>query len=108
MRIKVLLLTVLLAAVSNTNVFSQDMETKKTVTPQGVVENVHKAAELLKTKGKEGLEILATLSMNLTQATPTSLSLMWKKALWFPIQGFRSAMAATSVSIWIGQGNIMA
>ena len=51
-------MTVLLAAVSNTNVFSQDMETKKTVTPQGVVENVHKAAELLKTKGKEGLEIL--------------------------------------------------
>ena len=34
------------------------METKKTVTPQEVVENVHKAAELLKTQGKEGLEIL--------------------------------------------------
>ncbi len=41
MRIKVLLMTVLLVAVSNTNVFSQDMETKKTVTPQEVVENVH-------------------------------------------------------------------
>ena len=51
-------MTVLLVAVSNTNVFSQDMETKKTVTPQEVVENVHKAAELLKTKGKEGLEML--------------------------------------------------
>lgn len=58
MRIKVLLMTVLLVAVSNINVFSQDMETKKTVTPQEVVENVHKAAELLKTKGKEGLEML--------------------------------------------------
>lgn len=41
MRIKVLLMTVLLVAVSNTNVFSQGMETKKTVTPQEVVENVH-------------------------------------------------------------------
>ena len=58
MRIKVLIMTALLVAVSNTNVFSQDMETKKTVTPQEVVENVHKAAELLKTKGKEGLEML--------------------------------------------------
>ena len=51
-------MTVLLVAVSNTNVFSQDMETKKTVTPQEVVGNVHKAAKLLKTKGKEGLEML--------------------------------------------------
>ena len=41
MRIKVLLMTVLLVAASNTNVFSQGMKTKKTVTPQEVVENVH-------------------------------------------------------------------
>ena len=34
------------------------MEEKKTVTPQEVVRNVRKAAELLKTQGKEGLEIL--------------------------------------------------
>lgn len=58
MSIKVLIMTALLVAASNTNVFSQGMETKKTVTPQEVVENVHKAAELLKTQGKEGLEIL--------------------------------------------------
>ena len=32
MRIKVLLMTVLLVAVSNTNAFSQGMETKKIVT----------------------------------------------------------------------------
>ena len=58
MRIKVLLMAALLVAVGNTNVFSQDMEEKKTVTPQEVVRNVRKAAELLKTQGKEGLEIL--------------------------------------------------
>ena len=48
-------MTILLVAASNTNVFSQGMEIKKTVTPQEVVENVHKAAELLKTQGKEGI-----------------------------------------------------
>ena len=72
-------MTALLVAASNTNVFSQDMETKKTVTPQEVVENVHKAAELLKTqgpKGKRALGFCVTLSMNLTLAMPTSLSLM--------------------------------
>ena len=58
MRIKVLLMAALLVAVGNTNVFSQGMEEKKTVTPQEVVRNVRKAAELLKTQGKEGLEIL--------------------------------------------------
>ena len=58
MRIKVLIMAALLLAASNTNVFSQGMETKKTVTLQEVVENVHKAAELLKAQGKEGLEIL--------------------------------------------------
>ncbi len=51
MRIKVLIITALLVATSNTNAFSQGMETKKTVTPQEMVENVHKAAELLKTQG---------------------------------------------------------
>lgn len=58
MRIKVLLMAALLVAVGNINVFSQGMEEKKTVTPQEVVRNVRKAAELLKTQGKEGLEIL--------------------------------------------------
>ncbi len=37
-------MTILLVAVSNTNVFSQGMEEKKTVTPQEVVRNVRKAA----------------------------------------------------------------
>ena len=39
-------MTAILVAKSSTNIFSQGMETKKTVTPQEVVENVHKAAEL--------------------------------------------------------------
>ena len=34
------------------------MEEKKTVTPQEVVRNVRKAAELLKIQGKEGIGIL--------------------------------------------------
>ena len=58
MRIKVLLMAALLVTVGNTNVFSQGMEEKKTVIPQEVVRNVRKAAELLKTQGKKGLEIL--------------------------------------------------
>ena len=58
MRIKVLLMAALLVTVGNTNVFSQGMEEKKTVIPQEVVRNVRKAAELLKTQGKKGLELL--------------------------------------------------
>ena len=61
-------MTILLVAVSNTNVFSQDMETKKTVTPQEVVENVHKAAELLKIQGKEEyLKLAAALKTELAK-----------------------------------------
>lgn len=58
MRAKTLLMAILI--VSSINVFSQNrMETKKNVTPQMVVENVHKAAELLKTQGETGLKIVS-------------------------------------------------
>jgi hypothetical protein len=48
--------------VSSLNAFSQnksDMETKENVTPRQVVENVRKAAELLKEKGESGLKIVS-------------------------------------------------
>lgn len=35
------------------------METKENVTPQQVIENVHKAAEILKQQGEAGLKILS-------------------------------------------------
>ncbi|RKU67577.1 antibiotic biosynthesis monooxygenase [Parabacteroides sp. AF17-3] len=58
MRAKTLLTAILI--VSSINVFSQNrMETKKNVTPQMVVENVHKAAKLLKTQGETGLKIVS-------------------------------------------------
>ena len=58
MRAKTLLTTILI--VSSINVFSQNrMETKKNVTPQMVVENVRKAAELLKKQGETGLKIVS-------------------------------------------------
>lgn len=58
MRVKTLLTAILI--VSSINVFSQNrMETKKNVTPQMVVENVHKAADLLKTQGEIGLKIVS-------------------------------------------------
>lgn len=58
MRVKTLLTAILI--VSSINVFSQNrMRTKKNVTPQMVVENVHKAAKLLKTQGETGLKIVS-------------------------------------------------
>lgn len=55
MRAKTLLTAILI--VSSINVFSQNrMKTKKNVTPQMVVENVRKAAELLKKQGETGLK----------------------------------------------------
>lgn len=50
MKMKALLLTVVLT-VGSLNVFcksNSNMETKENVTPQQVIENVHKAAEILK------------------------------------------------------------
>lgn len=58
MRAKTLLTAILI--VSSINVFSQNrMKTKKNVTPQMVVENVRKAAELLKKQGETGLKIVS-------------------------------------------------
>ena len=58
MRVKTLLTAILI--VSSINVFSQNrMKTKKNVTPQMIVENVHKAAKLLKTQGETGLKIVS-------------------------------------------------
>ena len=54
MRIKVLIMTALLVAASNTNVSSQDMETKKTVTPQESKEHIVVLFEVKpKKEGKE-------------------------------------------------------
>ncbi len=55
------LLTVVLT-VGSLNVFcksNSNMETKENVTPQQVIENVHKAAEILKQQGEAGLKILS-------------------------------------------------
>lgn len=58
MRAKTLLTAILI--VSSINVFSQNrMETKRNVTPQMVVENVRKAAEVIKTQGEIGLKIVS-------------------------------------------------
>ena len=61
MKMKALLLTVVLT-VGSLNVFcksNSNMETKENVTPQQVIENVHKAAEILKQQGEAGLKILS-------------------------------------------------
>ncbi len=61
MKIKTFTLMAILT-IGSLNVFSQNknnMEYKKNVTPQQVVENVHKAAELLKTKGELGLKTVS-------------------------------------------------
>lgn len=61
MKIKTFTLMAILL-VSSLNAFSQnksDMETKENVTPRQVVENVRKAAELLKEKGESGLKIVS-------------------------------------------------
>lgn len=56
MRIKVLIMTALLVAASNTNVSSQDMETKKTVTPQESKEHIVVLFEVKpKRKGKRNI-----------------------------------------------------
>lgn len=41
------------------NLFSQSMNKRLEETPQSVIENVHKAAQLLKEKGSEALAVLA-------------------------------------------------
>ncbi|MDR1221847.1 MAG: antibiotic biosynthesis monooxygenase [Tannerella sp.] len=57
MKIRAFLL--ILACVTYTSkAFSQNMSKSEIASPQEVIEKVHKAAELLKSTGKEGLEIL--------------------------------------------------
>ena len=69
MRIKVLIMTALLVAASNTNVSSQDMETKKTVTPQESKEHIVVLFEVKpKKEGKgEYLKLAAALKTELAK-----------------------------------------
>ncbi len=69
MRIKVLIMTALLVAASNTNVSSQDMETKKTVTPQESKEHIVVLFEVKpKKEGKEEyLKLAAALKTELAK-----------------------------------------
>lgn len=69
MRIKVLIMTALLVAASNTNVSSQDMETKKTVTPQESKEHIVVLFEVKPQKeGKEEyLKLAAALKTELAK-----------------------------------------
>lgn len=69
MRIKVLIMTALLVAASNTNVSSQDMETKKTVTPQESKEHIVVLFEVKpKKEGKEEyLKLAASLKTELAK-----------------------------------------
>ena len=69
MRIKVLIMTALLAAASNTNVSSQDMETKKTVMPQESKEHIVVLFEVKpKKEGKEEyLKLAAALKTELAK-----------------------------------------
>ena len=69
MRIKVLIMTALLVAASNTNVSSQDMETKKTVTPQESKERIVVLFEVKpKKEGKEEyLKLAAALKTELAK-----------------------------------------
>lgn len=57
MKIKSFLL-IAICVFCTSKIYSQNMSSNEIATPQEVIEKVHKAAELLKSKGKEGLEIL--------------------------------------------------
>ncbi len=57
MKIKLLLLIVVCSFYTS-ETFSQDMNKNEIASPLEVIEKVHKTADLLKNKGKEGLEIL--------------------------------------------------
>lgn len=52
---KLFIMSLAMFAVTTTNSFSQRMNQRKEETPQSVITNVHRAAQLLKEKGSETL-----------------------------------------------------
>lgn len=55
---KLIIMLLVLFVTGTSNLFSQNMNKRTEETPQTVIANVHKAAELLKEKGSEALAVL--------------------------------------------------
>lgn len=88
-----------------TDLFSQSMNKRTEETPQSVIANVHKAAQLLKEKGSEALAVLTDPKSEFNDRDAYLFIIDVDKSLVVSNPAFRNVPEAISANISTGREN---